>query len=804
MFKCLIIPINYEFSVYSYMHLNFRTCLKVAGQEIVHNFLLAPRDLTGIKLAVGIILILLPTLLNAQGLRLEGHVKEQDGGNLAFANVLILPDSIVVPADEHGEFSVKVLAGAKEVLISYTGYEMLRTQMDLTQDTTLIFSLLSRTAQLKEVSITANPNEDLFESTRTGTTTLSPKDIMGMPVLGGEADVIKTLQLLPGTLRGVEGSSDIFVRGGAADQNLVLLDGATVYNTSHLFGFFSVFNPDILEKVESVNGGFPAQYGGRLSAVIDISSKNRIARETLVSGNIGLISSRLYIEQPLVKNKVSMWLAGRRTYIDQVVKLIGEELPYFFYDLNGKLIFKPGKQDQFDVSFYNGKDMLNLSQEEDQNRYGFTSTYAVGNSSQAIHWRHQYGHGWDSELALTRTSFQYDIRNMIGMHELIAFSDIEDYGAKMTFQKDSAWNSTSIKTGVEWIRHAVSPNIITSSGFFSDLLESSATGGKTAHEAAVFMEQEWQLSKRLRMNAGMRGSLALLPNKEYFTPEPRLSFRYALRESQSIKLSYSRMAQYMHRVSNSTISSPTDIWYPVTDSIAPQRAHQFSAAWQKMIPTQDIFISAEAYYKTMDNLLGYEEGTSLFLNPDFQSYLIQGQGRAYGLELLLRKDAGRFSGWLSYTLSWSWRQYQEINQGAWFYARYDRRHNGALVLQYSLAKRWDASMVWEFISGGRFTPIIGQYLVPSPTLTGADLIPLYSSINQVKLADSHRLDLGITFKSKPGRKFRWQLFAGINNAYNRASPIGIFIERDENNGSLRYIQPGLFGLLPFINYGFKF
>jgi outer membrane receptor protein involved in Fe transport len=264
------------------------------------------------------------------------------------------------------------------------------------------------------------------------------------------------------------------------------------------------------------------------------------------------------------------------------------------------------------------------------------------------------------------------------------------------------------------------------------------------------------------------------------------------------------MVQYIHRISNSAVSSPTDLWYPVTQDIRPQTSHQVAVAWQHALADRKAFLSVEGYYKTMNNLIGYEEGTNLFLNNDFESRLIQGKGKAYGVEFLLRKDVGRFTGWVSYSLSWSWRQFDQINQGLWFHSRYDRRHNGAVVMQYSLSKRLAVSLVWEFISGARFTPVIGQYVVVAPTFTGVDLIPIYSGINTVKMADAHRLDLGIKFRSRPERKFQWQWFAGVYNTYNRANPIGITIEQDSNTGELRYEQPGLFGLIPFISYGFKF
>jgi hypothetical protein len=740
----------------------------------------------------------------AQTVAIRGEVRDRDGEKLPSANVLMLPDSVIVSTGIDGQFSATLKSGAKKVGISYTGYAPLWISFDAKRDTAVSLVLTPKVNQLSEVTITANryTQEDLVQSTRTGTNTLTKKDLSAIPVMLGEADLIKTLQLLPGTIRGVEGSSDLFVRGGAADQNLVLLDGAPIYNTSHLFGFLSVFNPDALDNVEAINGGFPAEYGGRLSSILNVTSNQRIPDRTHVSGDIGLIASRLYVEQPIVKNKASFWIAGRRTYVDQVVKAINEELPYFFYDLNGKLILKPSSSDHVEISHYSGEDILDIFRDRNNDGNGFLTAYTSGNSSQSLKWSHHDRRGWASDLSLIRTQYQYNIRNAFEENNLVAMSNIEDYGARLTFQSDSVRRNAILKAGVEWIRHGISPNVINSEGSISELLESSATSGKIAHELAAHLQQEWSVTDRWKLNAGFRGSFALVDGRRYFVPEPRFSARYVLAKDRAIKLSYSRMAQYLHRISNSAISTPTDIWYPVTSNIEPQTAHQASVAWQRFVTSQKVFISMEGYYKSMNNLIGYEEGTNLFFNTDFESKLIQGKGRAYGLEFLLRKEAGKFSGWISYTLSWSWRKFDAINNGEWFRARYDRRHNAAVVGQYSFAKRWAASFVWEFISGSRFTPIVGQYTVLAPTLTGVDLIPIYSGINAVKLADAHRLDLGIKFMSKPGRKFQWQWFAGAYNAYNRASPVGIMIEQNAD-GSLRYSQPGLFGFLPFVSYGFK-
>jgi hypothetical protein len=759
-----------------------------------------------VKRSLLVLICFLPFVVTAQTLAVSGSVGDRFGEKLPMANVLLLPDSMVVTSDADGQFRFRTTPGVKKINVSYTGFETIKTTILIQRDTSFLFILTTKTDRLREVVVHGNRHtqEDLVQSTRTGTNTLTQKDITGIPVLMGEADLIKTLQLLPGTIRGVEGSSDLFVRGGAADQNLVLLDGAPVYNTSHLFGFLSVFNPDILDHVEAINGGFPAEYGGRLSSILDVNSRSLIPEKTHISADIGLISSRLYVEQPIIKDKASVWVAARRTYIDQVVKAIGEELPYFFYDLNGKILLHPTRFDQVEIGHYSGDDVLDIFRDRNNDGSGFLTTYNSGNSSQSVRWLHQYKTGWRTNVSVMRSQYRYRILNTFEENKLAAFSEIEDYGAHVLFEHDSLFTKGTFKAGVEWIRHDISPNVINSEGTIAELLESSASSGKLAHEVALHAEQEWELSDRWRFNTGIRASTAIIKNKTYFFPEPRVAARYAITNDQALKFSYSRMAQYMHRISNSAVSTPTDIWYPVTDSIRPQSAHQFSVAWQRFFPSKKIYVSAETYYKSMANLIGYEEGTNLFFNTDFESRLIQGKGRAYGFEFLIRKEAGKFTGWISYTLSWSWRQFNEINKGEWFHARYDRRHNGAIVMQYAFAKRWAVSAVWEFISGARFTPVIGQYTVLAPTLTGVDLIPVYSGINAVKLADSHRLDLGIKFKSKPEKKFQWQWFAGVYNAYNRASPIGIIIEQNETDNSLKYSQPGLFGLLPFISYGFKF
>lgn len=742
----------------------------------------------------------------AQNVTLKGHVAGKDGESLPLAHVLVVEDSTVRICDPKGIFTLTREPGHITLRISYTGYETQQTRLDLRRDTVATFLLSPSVGSLEEVVVTGQrfSQQELFESTRTSSTVVTANDISGIPVLGGEADLIKAIQLLPGTIQGIEGSTDLFVRGGAADQNLVLLDQVPVYNTSHLFGFLSVFNPDIVAKVESVNGGFPADYGGRLSSVLDIETRPAIPKKTKVSGNIGTIATRLFAEVPLVDDKVGFWIAGRRTYVDQLMKLAGENLPYYFSDLNGKITFKPAVRDEVTFSYHSGDDFLDYFRDRDNDGVGITTRFASGNNSQSLSWKRQMFSGWSSEVLAMRTAYRYRVENFFEENALFAQSRIEDYGVKAIFTRDSLWRDSRTRVGVEWIRHSVSPVVVNTAGWYGEYLESSQSGARYANQLAMHAQHEWLFSDRLRVNLGVRGSMAFVENTNYSYAEPRISLRYALDENANVKFSYSRMVQYMHRVSSSAASTPTDIWYPVTADVSPQTSHQLTAAWQKRMPARHLYVSLETYYKQMGNLIGYEEGTNLFFNTDFASRLVQGTGDAYGMELLVKKEAGRLTGWISYTLSWSTRQFDRINGGKWFYSRYDRRHNGAIVAQYALNKRWAFSVVWEYISGSRFTPVIGQYIVFAPTLTGFDLIPVYSDINGVRLADTHRLDLGLRYKSKPGKRYQWQVFAGVYNVYNRANPVGIDIVEDETDGSLSYEQPGVFGLIPFVSYGFSF
>jgi len=753
------------------------------------------------------LLMLLPILARGQEAQVRGFVTGTADQPLASANVQVSGTRKAMATNERGEFSFQLVRGPVVLEISFTGYETIFRSLDIQGDTTIYIALTAKVEQLSEVVVTTARfrQSDQLQTTRMSSVTLTGSEINSIPVLGGEADMLKTIQLLPGVSKGVEGSTDIFVRGGAADQNLVLFDGAPVYNTGHLFGFLSVFNPDFLSNVESMNGAFPAEYGGRLSSILDVHTKSAFADRTRVKGNIGIIASRLMIDQPLIKDKLSISVGGRRTYVDQVMRLLGEQLPYHFYDLNAKVGWRPSANDEVEFTHYSGDDVLNFIPGANASRriQNANGNFTIGNSSQTLRWTKHMTRGWSSTMMAYRSKFRYTIDNRYEDSRLFTSSDIEDIGGKFILASDSL-HGLSLRTGIDLVRHQVSPNIISTTGEIAELLESTSTESKRAWEVSAFSQVNGYFSNRWQWSAGLRVSSALLQEKTYVNPEPRLSIRYAVNDATTIKASYSRMAQYLHRVSSAAVAFPTDIWYPVTDSVKPQRSDQWSLAVQRNFPKQHVFVSVEGYYKTMDNLIGYREGANLFVKRDFEQHLIQGEGRSYGMELLVKREAGKLTGWISYTLSWSERRFTELNQGDWFYARYDRRHNIAVVGNYRFARKWSFSAVWEFISGSRFTPIVGRYTVPAPSLAGISLIPVYAPINSVKLADTHRLDLGVKFKPTPlWKRFQGEWFFGVYNVYNRATPVAIAIVSN-GDGTFRYEQPGVFGFLPFISYGFTF
>ena len=627
-------------------------------------------------------------------------------------------------------------------------------------------------------------------------------------------DLIKVAQLMPGISRGGEGTTGMLVRGGTDDQNLITIDEATVYNVGHLFGFFSIFNNDAIRDVKLVKGGFPAQYGGRLSSVMDVRLKEGDLERWHGKGGIGLLSSRLTIDGPIIKEKLSIMASGRRTYIDQVLRLTGVELPYYFYDFNGKISYKINQRNRLYLSAYLGDDVLDFNEtvEEDTNddiaeeaddignelNFGFK----LGNATTTLRWNHIYANDkLFHNITLFNTRFDYDIGGNFIDNSILIRSSIKDYGLKGDW--DYFYSpDMNFKWGFNTVTHLFRPNVVNTGGEISDALGSREGELIVNQEMAIYANNEHTFNTKWTSNYGLRFSSSIVEGTFYGGVEPRVTARYAINRLNSVKFSYTFMKQYMHRVSSSSISLPTDLWYPVTSTVKPQSSHQVAAGYFTGIEKWNVSISTEFYFKTMSRLIEYREGARLILNDNFEEELINGNGKAFGGELLIRKKIGKFTGWLGYSIAKANRTFELLNQGVTFPARYDRRHDISMVSNFDISDRFAFAMVWVYSSGSRFTPQNGQYFFPNPSFTGIELVPTFTSRNEVTLASTHRLDVNFIVKNKPTKWFSSEWHFGFYNFYNRASPYRVSVQFDGQ--SYRYVQNGLFGFIPSIAWNFNF
>lgn len=749
-------------------------------------------------------ILLICFLVDAQSPYVTGKLVEFGGNEpLPFANVQNLNQGILVVTDKEGGF--KIAAQPEDTIqFSFIGYQQIqKLAASIASGQTLFIKPSSTVLQEVQVSAERSRSLEQFDKIRSGINSLGRDVVFDLPTLGGEPDFVKVITLLPGASKGVEGSNDFFIRGGAADQNLVLFDGATVYNTGHLFGFLSVFNPSTVGEVDMMTGGFPTEYGGRLSSIIDIRSKEIRKDEFFMEGGIGLISSRISAEIPIIKDKLAIQIAGRRTYADQLAKMVGSEIPYFFYDANVHVDYQPTESTRLSYAFYTGEDVLNYTGVRGRNDDPSGTSFIIGNNIQTLTLEKKF-QKLTSQTDLSFTKFDYDIDNFFQDNRLQVVSGISEMGFKQRFTYPLTEND-KFHVGFAGTQRTVNTNLVDVEGELAEVIPTSEGEKLDVFESALF--GEWEFRKgRFQGIIGARISYAFLRNKTYWQPEPRMSFRYAFKDDLALKVSYTRMSQYIHRVSSSSFALPTDVWYPVDEQIRPQTANQWTLGINKVIVPKGLVLSMEGYYKQMKNLVEFKEGTNLVLNPELREDLLQGDGSSYGLEWLIRKDVGKLKGWISYTLSWTQRQFDELNNGNSFAARYDRRNNASVISNYQLSDRWTFSAVWEFISGARFTPIVGYYGVPNASATGIDLVPIYPERNSVKLADTHRLDLSIILrgKEKANRRWRGDWHFSIYNVYNRATPIAIDIIYDEAEQAYRYEQPGLLGLLPSVTYNFTF
>ncbi len=679
---------------------------------------------------------------------------------------------------------------------------------------------------LQEVEVLAKKTERVSEDVQMSKIDIPIEKVKDIPALLGEKDVMKVLQLMPGVQKGSEGSSGFYVRGGGPDQNLIILDEATVYNAFHLFGFFSLFNGDALKSVELTKGGFPARYGGRLSSVLDMQMKDGNKEKISGEAGIGLISSRLTLEGPIIKNKCSFLVSGRRTYADA---LIYPFLPkdnkggYYFYDLNAKINYVLSDKDRLYLSGYFGKDKFYLNNKS----YGNEDKIGLnwGNTTATARWNHLFGNKLFCNTSLIFT----DYRLVISADEkysngdrfsLRYLSGIRDYSIKTGFDYIPNPNHY-IKFGLQGIYHQFRPGaIVVKSNYDTENLNNTKL--IEAFENSVFVEDDWKITNRWRLNAGLRLSNYIVKKEKYFNPEPRASLRYKLREDLSLKASYALMNQYMHLLSNTGIGLPTDLWVPATSRAPFMKSQQVALGIAKDFLKKGYDVSLEGYYKKMNNVLGYREGASFLTvfggsgqEVTWEDNVTSGQGWSYGGELLLRKNEGKFTGWIGYTLSWTQLQFDELNFGKKFYARYDRRHDISVVGVYHISKRLTVSFTWVYGTGNAITLPLNTY--NAYAYAGPFSGNAQGAINQMdigtvqdygqqrnayRMSAYHRLDLGIQWHKK--FKHVERIFEiGIYNVYSRQNPYFYYIE-SQPDGTQKLMQVSLFPIIPSFTWTWKF
>lgn len=692
----------------------------------------------------------------------------------------------------YGFFSLG-MAEQDTLLFSYLGYDKISNMQQGNE--VMKVKMKQTSGLLREAEVKAKP----VHNNNHGSLTMDMQQLNRLPVMGGERDVLKAVQLMPGVKKGADGTVGMMVRGGSMDQNLILLDDAPVYNPSHLLGFFSLFNADAIREVKLQSGGFNAAYGGRLSSVLDVRMSDGNNNATSVTGSAGLLASGVMVQGPLSNDKGSYLLAGRISYVNQVYALVGKDLPFYFYDLNGKMHWKFGKRDKLFLSFYTGDDILNSAREDSAGVVRIQSN--MGNRISSVRWNHAYNDRKTfSNFTVFNSVYRYRIHARLGHQELNISANIQDLGYRLAFTRYIN-PKMNLSFGTDAIQHAMSPNSSELTGEFSDELKNYKAPREYLSEAAVYASLETRLHTRLTLTTGIRLSSAKAKTASYYQPEPRLCMNWQVSESHALTASYAWMTQYMFLLSSGSSLLPTDLWYGVDNTVKPQHSQTMSLGYQfEGAAAQS---KVELYYKPMQNLVEYREGTTEFITTDLNEIIVQGNGKAYGMEYLQKWKAGKWNITGAYTLSWSTRTFKELNAGKTFPMRYDRRHDFNIIIDYKITERIGLSAVWSYASGSRITPVIEQFMMPNGSYNRIDVLPVYGSRNSLKLADAHKLDLNLVLSSKHGKRYSYEWHIGAYNAYNQTQPYRLKLIR-QPDGSYAYKQVGLFGFIPSVSYRFKF
>jgi hypothetical protein len=769
-----------------------------------------------------LVFLLSPALMWAQTKNqysISGTIKDKATGETlpgATVGFLQLP-GVGVSANAYGFYSISVPEGSYTLIATYIGYRTDTLHIDLKGNLQQNINLETGSGQLKEVKISSTSSRsNNILTAPPGVQRLLINDIKNIPVLLGEKDVLKTIQLLPGIVAAGDGKAGFFVRGGDADQNLILLDEATVYNASHMLGFFSVFNSDAIKDIQIYKAGMPADYGGRLSSVEDIHMNDGNNQQFGLNGGIGLIASRLTAEGPLFDHKGSFLISARRTYVDAFNGLAADtnikKTKIYFYDINLKGNYQVDQNDRIFLSGYFGKDYLHLNQ---------AMGIDYGNSTSTLRWNHVFNNNLFSNTSLIFNDFDYDTYYQSGINNISVGSAITDYHLKQDFSY--YLNSTNkLDIGLESIYHISQPGAAVASRTAS--YNSVVLQRKYSLESAVYISHEWAATDKLKLTYGLRISdLAVLgPGnfytydangnvitntyyssdkvvKNYINPEPRISASYKLNDSSSVKLSYDRNVQNIHLLNNSTATSPTNVYLPSTNVVKPEIADQVSMGYYRTFHQTGIEFSSEIYYKVLQNQIDYKNGANLVGNENVEADLLFGMGRAYGWETYIKKKYGKLTGWVSYTLSKSERKIPGINNNTYYPASQDQTNHFSIVGMYQASKKWVLSAEFVYSTGTPVTYPDGKFSVDgSPVYT-------YGDRNSQRLPPYNRLDLGATLYMKKTHRIESSWNFSIYNVYGQSNPYTIIFQTDPNNMNKTQVQQtSLFKIVPSVTYNFKF
>ena len=802
------------------------------------------------RISVGILLSL-PLILSAKNYTINGYVSDkQTGERLIGAAVIAMPSQQGTTTNNSGFFSLTIKEDSVQLIISYVGYAPLRVEPFILNQDTVIQAVLTTNNELKEVTVEAQSPVSGVHAVQMSAVEVPINTIKGIPAIGGEVDVLKAIQLLPGVQSGTEGSAGTYVRGGGPDENLIMLDGVPLYSVNHMFGFFSVFNADAVKNVTLYKGNFPARYGGRLSSIIDVRQKDGDAYGYHGNLTVGLISTKLSVEGPIywnkedwqsyknnegIKGQTTFNISARRTLYDLFAAPIaaavtssqsgGQETTtggYYFYDLNAKLTHTFSENDKLSGSLYWGDDAVYARIRENDMGGGFSARmkmrYDWGNLFAAVNYEHRFNGRIYNTTQLSFTRYKYNLS--VGMSEVETAENkttenemtmrYNSYIMDLLAQTNFEWRPTNkheIHFGANYTYHMFRPQVQSMSASMDERsYDTTFVAGEVlhAHEANVFFEHTYTPCSWYRLNYGLHAGLYHINGKTYPSLEPRVGMRFLPYKDLALKLSYAYMSQYVHMLSNSSVSLPTDLWVPVTKNIPPMRAIQAAAGITYNICNQ-VELSVEGYYKRMINLIEYKDGASYLSGRNWEELVCVGDGWSYGVEVLLQRKVGPVTGWIGYTWSRTMRQFnregQEINYGKPFHAKYDREHDLSVTLQYQINKKWEIAATFIYGTGTRGTLALQHttdYLFSDP-VAGTN-VPIIEERNNYKMPDYHRLDLGATchLHGKKHPEYEHIVNMAVYNAYCNFNPFLVYV-----SGGYLY-KLSLFPIIPSVSYTFKF